>query len=340
MKIKTALHFLICVIALCSYVSAAPPGELYHVARTIPVGGAGTWDYATLSDDGKLLYMARETHTMVVDVAAGKVVADIKGNKLTHGVALVPALNRGFITDGDQASVTIFDLKTNEVLGSVAAAPDADGIIYDPGSNKVLVACGDAGALVVISPDLDPKTGKIDGKVDLGGKPEFIAADGKGTAFVNLTDKASVAVVDIKALKVTSTWSMAPGARATGLAIDKDNGRLFIGCRNQHMIVMSTADGKVLADTAIGTGVDAAAYSNGVAMTSCGDGTLWIMKETSPSKFEVVQTLKTAVTARTMAMDKTTGTVYLPCSDVKPGAAGARPVPIPDTFKVLVVEKN
>ena len=316
--------------------SAAGP---YQIARTIPVGGDDSWDYVTIDEKGQTLYLTRVTHTLVVDIASGKTLGDIPGNTRNHGVALVPDLGRGFITDGDKGEVTVFDLKTYAVLGHIPAAPDADGIIYDPSTKKILVACGDDGSLLVISPDVDPANGKIDGKVDLAGKPEFLAADGKGIVYVNVSDKAEVVAVDIKAIKVVSRWSIAPGATSTGLSIDRDNGRLFVGCRNKHFIVLSTKDGSVLGDFPIGTGVDATVFDAGYGMASCGDGTLTIVKETSPGKFEVVQTLKTAASARTMAVDHNTGKVYLAAAEMKAPVGGGRVQPVAGTYKILVAEK-
>ena len=131
----------------------------YRVAQTFHVGGEGRWDYLTVDPEHKLLFVPRTTHTMVLDAHTGKVVADIPGQKRNHGVAIVPSAGRGCITDGEDASVTVFDLKTYALLGKVKAAEDADGVIYDPGSGKVLVVCGDAGVLIPISPDLDVGTG-------------------------------------------------------------------------------------------------------------------------------------------------------------------------------------
>src|SRR5579864_6969173 len=139
-----------------------PAAGPHQVAEIFKVGGAGGYDYITVDPEHKHLYLPRTTHTMVLDAATGKSVADIPGQKGNHGVALVPSAGRGFITDGKDGSVVIIDLKTFEVLGKVKAAEDADGIIYDPASRKVIVSCGDAGALVPIAPDIDPKTGKAD----------------------------------------------------------------------------------------------------------------------------------------------------------------------------------
>src|SRR5208282_5365128 len=166
----------------------------YRLAATIRVGGDGGWDYATLSSDGQLLYVTRTTHTMALDVSTRKTVADIGGQQRSHGVALVQDAGRGFISDGKGASVLIFDLKTFATIGKVAAADDADSIIYDPASDRVLVFCGGAHQMVAIAPDVNPAGGKAAATVDLGGSPEFAVADGNGKVYVNIADKDEVAV--------------------------------------------------------------------------------------------------------------------------------------------------
>src|SRR5215472_13287986 len=191
----------------------------FRVSQTFHVGGDGGWDYLTVDPEHKLLFVPRSTHTMVLDANTGKTVADIPGQKRNHGVAIVVSAGRGFITDGQDASVTVFDLKTYAVLGKIKTADDSDGIIYDPASGKVLVVCGDAGVMIPISPGVDP-AGKADPAVDLGGKPEFLAADGQGKAYINLEDKDQVAVVDTKTMKVLNKWSTAPGGSPVGMAMD------------------------------------------------------------------------------------------------------------------------
>jgi DNA-binding beta-propeller fold protein YncE len=310
----------------------------YRVSQTFNVGGEGGWDYLTVDPDHKLLYVPRSTHTLVVDANTGKTVADIPGQKRNHGVAIVPGAGRGFITDGADGSVTVFDLKTYSVLGKVKTAEDADGVIYDPASGKVLVVCGDAGLMIPISPDVDPSTGKADAAVELGGKPEFLAADGKGKAYINLVDKDQVAVVDTKTMKVVNKWPTAPGGAPVGMAMDTAKRRLFVGCRRpQKLVVMSADDGKVLADLAIGAGVDATKF-DGDAFASCGDGTLAVARETAPGKFEVIQTVQTPRGARTMGIDPTTHTLYLPTAEFGPPQTGqTRPSPKPGSFMIVVV---
>jgi DNA-binding beta-propeller fold protein YncE len=278
---------------------------------------------------------------MVLDADSGKTIADIPGQKHNHGVALAPEAGRGFITDGEGA-IVIFDLKTNAVLGTLKAPDDADGIIYDKGTGLILVSCGDAGVLATIKPNVDPKTGSVDAPIDLGGKPEFLAADGAGKAYVNLEDKDQVAVVDLKTRKVLAHWPVAPGGAPVGLSIDPAKHRLFVGCRKpQKMIVMSTDDGKVIADLPIGAGVDATRFDGGQAFASCRDGNLNVAAEAS-GKFEVVQSVTTAVGARTMDVDTQTHKIYLPTAEFeeqKPGATG-RPAAKPGSFKIVVVARK
>ena len=230
--------------ALPAIAASSEESAPYHLAGTFHVGGPGGWDYLTVDSDRNLLYVPRSTHTMVLNADTGAVVADIPGQKRNHGVALVPSIGRGFISDGEDASVTIFDLKSNAVLGKVAARDDADGIIYDRASNRVLVVCGDAGVLIPIDPAVDPKNGSADHAIELGGKPEFLAADGTGKVFVNLVNRDKVAVVDLKAGKVLTDWPTAPGGVPVGMAIDRAHRRLFIGCRKpQKLIVMDCDSG-------------------------------------------------------------------------------------------------
>jgi hypothetical protein len=320
----------------------------YKIAKTMHVGGEGGWDYLTFDPQTHQLYITRTTHTIVVDSANGKTVADIPGGTRNHGTALVPEAGRGFITDGkdgDGGSVTIFDLKTNQVLGKLKAPVDADGIIYDPGSGKVLVVCGDAGVVFAVDPNVDPKNGKIETPVDLAGKPEFLAADGQGKAYINLADKNQVAVVDTKAMKVLAHWPTEPGGEPTGMSIDRERGRLFIGCRKPaKLVVMSTKDGSIIDNFPIGPGVDATLYDHGCGLASCADGTLTVVGDAGQDHLKLLQTLTTAPGARTMTVDPATGTVYLETADMQPApptqnGRAARPKPVPGTFKLIVAER-
>jgi DNA-binding beta-propeller fold protein YncE len=332
---------LIALVSLTLTSRVAAQGT-WAVEKTFHIGGEGGMDYITLDAQNHRLYVPRSTHTMVIDADSGKTLADIPGQKHNHGVALVPEAGRGFISDGSGA-VVIFDLQTNAVLGTITARPDADGIIFDKASGLVLVVSGDDGVLMTLKPDVDPKTGSIDPPIALGGKPEYLASDGAGKVYINLEDKNQVAVVDIKARKVLAHWPVAPGGSPVGLSIDTKKRRLFIGCRNpQKLIVMSTDDGKVLADLPIGAGVDATKFEGNQAFASCRDGKLAVAGESSSGKFEIEQTVTTPVGAKTMDVDPENHKVYLPTAEFeeqKPGATG-RPAAKPGTFMIVVVGRH
>ena len=347
MRVRCLIASVLLAVAVLMSLSAgallagAEPVGSYAVAKTLKVGGPGSWDYVTVDAQNQRLYVTRTTHTQVLAAETGTVLADIAGQKRAHGVALVPKVGRGFISDGQDGSVSIFDLKSNEILGKIAAAADADGIIYDPASDRVLVSCGDANVLVGIRPDIDPKSGKAE-QVQLGGKPEFLAADGAGKVFVNLVDKAVVVVVDAKSMKVLERWPVAPAAQPVGLAVDPAKHHLFVGCRSRNLVVLSTTDGHILANLPIGASNDACAFdpASGDIFASCGDGTLAIARETSPEKFEIVQTLETRRGAKTMGLDPGTHTAYLPAVEYQEGAAaaGQRPAAKPDSFMILIAK--
>ena len=333
---------------LMSLVGLALTGSLpalaqtnWDVKKTMHIGGDGGWDYVTVDAQTHRLFVTRSTHTMVIDSASEKTLGDIPGQNRSHGTAIVPALGRGFITDGGgDGAIVVFDLKTYAVLGKLATMPDSDGIIYDSSQNLVLAVSGDKSMLMTFRPDIDPVNGKIDPPIDLGGAPEFLASDGMGKVYVNLEDKDMVAVVDLKTRKVIARWPVAPGGHPVGMALDRKTHRLFIGCRNpQRLVVMSTEDGRVIASLPIGAGVDATAVDDQKAFASCGDGTLIVVGEKA-GKFEVEQVVKTPNGARTMGLDAMTHRLYLPTAEfeaTEPGAAARRPRAKPDTFRIVEV---
>jgi DNA-binding beta-propeller fold protein YncE len=322
-------------VAALAAVSAS--AQSWQVQQTFHVGGDGGWDYVTVDAPNHRVFVTRSSHTIAVDAVSGKLLGDVPGQQRSHGVALVPKLNRGFITDGGKGVIVAFDLKTYAVLGTIPAQADADGIIYDAKLDLVLAVSGDGGVLMTFHPNIDLKNAKVD-TIDLGGKPEFLASDGN-RVYVNLENKDLVAVVDVKAHKVVADWPVAPGGHPVGMAIDVKGHHLFVGCRNpQKMIVMSTNDGKVEEALPIGAGVDATDFDNGQAFASCGDGTLTVVSEKS-GQWSVEQTVKTAVGARTSGVDLLTNKIYLPTAEMEPATTG-RPRPKPGTFMIVEVGKQ
>ncbi len=327
---------LLFAAALC----AAPPG--YHVIRRIHLGGEGFWDYLTADSAQRRLYVSHGTHVVVLDLDTDKVVGDIPDTQGVHGIAIAGDLNRGFISDGRTNDVTIFDLTHLNVIGKVPAGTNPDSIVYDPVSKRVFAFNGRGNSATVI----DAAVGTVAATIPLAGKPEYSAVDGAGKLYVNLEDKSQLVEIDTSKMAVLNTWPLAPCEEPSGMGIDAGHRRLFIGCHNRMMAVVDAKTGKVLATPAIGPGVDGNGFDPGPEYgfsANGGDGTLTVVGQTGPGKFEVVESAETQRGARTMAIDLKKHNVYLPDAELGPAPAPTadnphpRPAVIKDTFTLLVV---
>jgi DNA-binding beta-propeller fold protein YncE len=309
----------------------------YHFIKEIPVGGNGGWDYCTVDSAAQRLYVSHGTEVVVIDLTTDRpgpgVITNTPG---VHGIAIAADLGLGVTSNGRENKAGIVDLKTLQTLSKVDTAQGPDGMLYEPGQKEAYLFCGRAQAASVV----DVKGQKVVATIPLGGRPEFAQTDpAAGRVYDNLEDKSEVAVIDTKSHQVVNRWPIAPGEEASGMAIDVKNHRLFLGCHNKIMVMMDSADGKVIATVPIGEGVDANAFDPGTQLVfaSCGDGTTTIAKEESPDKLTVVQTLQTQRGSRTMALDPTTHKIYLAAAKFEPPAEGQRrPRMIPGTFKILV----
>jgi YVTN family beta-propeller protein len=325
--------------AIASYCRADDTKPTYKVTNTLKIGGDGGWDYAIVDPATHVLYTSRGNHMQVIDTAKGTVIADVP-KCAAHGIALVPDLNKGFTSDGRSNTVTAFDLKTNAVLYTVPTGQNPDCIIYDPASKKVFAFDGRSSDVTVIDPAAKAEMA-VAARIPLEGKPEFAAADGTGHVYDCLEDKSEIIDIDTQSMTVVHTWKIEGAEGPSGLAIDVAHHHLFAGCDGK-MAIIDTTTGKTIATPTIGDGVDACAFNptTGEAFASCGDGTLTVIKETSPGKFEPVETVETAKGARTLALDAGTNTIYLAAAEYEPKAEGERRPKIkPGTFKVLVVTK-
>lgn len=327
----------VCVLVMTGMFPLAAQHD-WKVINTFHVGGEGSyWDYVTADPLNHRVFVTHGTHTQAIDEKTGRVVGDIPGQVRAHGVALVPEVGRGFITDGGgEGAIVVFDLKTYAVLGKLPAAPDADGIIYDEKSNLLLAVSGDTKELLTFRPDIDLTNGKLDPPIQLDGKPEFLASDGAGKVYINIEDQNLVASVDLNSRKVVARWPVAPGGQPVAMAIDPKSRRLFIGCRGPKLLVVMKADsGVVEASLPIGTRVDAARFYAGEAFASAADGTLTIVAQ-KEGKWAVKETVSTPKGARTMALDTSNQRIYLSTSELEPGTNGGTE-PKPGSFMVVEV---
>ena len=298
--------------------------ESYHVIKKIPIPGQGGFDYLTIDGSARRLYVSHGTQVEVLDVDSGAIVGKIPNTMGVHGIAIAPELGRGFVSDGQTATVTIFDLKTLKPIAEVPAGKKPDAIIYDSATSQVFAFNGGSDSTTVIS----AADSKVVGTLNLGGGPEFAAADGDGYVFNNLEDQSKLVKINSKKLSVDEHWPLAPCEAPSSMAMDRPNRRIFIGCRSKVMAVVDADSGKVITTVAIGDHVDASAFDpeSKLIFNSNGEGTISIIHEDSPDTYSVVQTVKTLPRAKTLALDLQTHRVFL--STVEDGQ-----------FEVLVVGK-
>lgn len=331
-------RLLVLLIAALTFAAPAFAQTQFKVASRVKLGGEGFWDYLTYDPAGQRLFITRGSHVMVVDTNTLKVTGDIPDLSGIHGVALAPELNRGFISNGGDNTVTIFDLKTLKKLDSVKVGTRPDAILYEPYSKRVFTF----NAASQDSTALDAATGKVVGTIPLGGKPEFPASDGKGKLCVNIEDKSQIAQLDVTKLKVLNTWSIAPCEEPSALAMDQEHQRLFAGCHNKMMAVVNASTGKVVTTVPIGQGVDAGRFNPRTQeiFMSCGEGVLTVIHEDSPDKYTVTQNLETVKGARTMALDQKNDIAYLVTAqrEATPSTPGRRPAMVPGSFELIVVQ--
>ncbi len=316
----------------------------FHIQREWKIGGEGGWDYLTVDPSSKLLYITRGNHVIVVDTAQGKQVADITGLHGTHCVVFSSDGVHGYITDGGGNQVAEFNRRTNTIEKTISAGTNPDGAVFEPVTRTVWAFNGRSHNVTVIA----TTTNQVVATIELPGKPEFPVADGHGFVYDNIEDKSEIVRLDARTRKLVATWPVAPGESPSGLAIDRAHHRLFSVCDNQKMVVMNSETGKVVATPAIGEGPDAARFSANdqyIFSPNGESGTLTVVREDSPDRYSIAQTLPTKRGARTMAMDPDGQRVYTVSAEFgpRPAATGANPHRwpsiIPGSFEVIVAGK-
>ena len=301
---KTLIIFALSFILLAVSITGG-----YHVTRKIPIPGQGGWDYLAVDEGARRLYVSHGTQVEVLDVDSGAIVGKIANTPGVHGIAIAPELGRGFVSDGQSSTVTIFDLKTLKTIAEVPVGKKPDAIIYDPATSRVFAFNGDSNSATAIQ----AADGKVAGTVDLGGGPEFAVADGSGYVYDNVEDASVVLKINARSLKVEQRWPTAPCASPSSIAMDRPNRRLFIGCRSKVMAVMNADTGQVITTLPIGDHVDSTAYDpeSRLIFNSNGEGTITVIRQDSPDKYSAVETVKTLPKAKTMALDRKTHQLFL-----------------------------
>lgn len=311
--------------ALASHVArparARVEAPALRLLRKIPLAGTDGWDYLTLDSGSRRLYVSRSTHVSVVDVDRGAVVGDIPNTAGVHGVAIDAKSGHGFTSNGRSSSVTIFDLKSLRKLAEVAVGEGPDTIIFDAPSKRVFTFNGRGQSATAI----DARSGKVVGTIALPGRPEFAVSDGRGEIFNNIEDKNEIVAFNARTLKIDHAWPLSPGEEPSGLALDARNRRLFAVCSNQKLMVLNADSGQLIGSLPIGNGPDACAYDPKrklVFSPNGQDGTISVIGQSGPDQYQVLSTIATQPSARTMALDARTHHIFTVAGQVLAPPAG------------------
>jgi YVTN family beta-propeller protein len=311
----------------------------YRIVNKISVEGDGGWDYISIDNANNRIFVSHATVAQAVDIKTGKLAGTIPDTKGIHGIAIAADLNKGFTSNGRDSSVTIFNLKTLEVITKIKiTGKNPDCILSDPFSQKVFTFNGGSASSTVI----DAKDNKVIATIPLDGKPEFSVSDGKGKIYVNIEDKSMINVIDASTLKVSAHWSIAPGEEPSGLALDNETHRLFSVCGNKLMVVTDAETGKVITTLPIGDHCDGVTFDPDKkrAYSSNGEGSITVVQEENANSFKVLETITTQPGARTITINKTTHHLYLPTAEYgsAPAEGNRRPPIKPNSFVIIDIE--
>ena len=339
--LRSIIPALLTLACLPQVAAAAAPSPTYRVLSRLPLAGAGGWDYLSFDAPHRHLFVSRGDRVLVIDVDAHKQIGTIADTQGVHGIAIASDLQRGYTSNGKNASVTVFDLGSLKTVATITGTGEKpDAIVYDSASHHVFTLNGKSGTASVI----DPAKNAVIATIALPGKPEFAVSDGAGHVYVNIEDKSELVQIDSASNQVVQTWPLAPCESPSGLAIDTQHQRLFSVCDNRTMAVTDATDGHHVASVAIGEGPDAVMFDPADAMvySSNGEsGTITAVHEDDPNHYSVAATIPTQTSARTLALDPKLHRLYL--SAARFGAtkqANGRPMMEPDSFSILTVGRH
>ncbi len=337
------------IVAAFAFAAAGPvaaepaPTASSPLAARWSVGGSGGWDYLAFDAASHRLFVTRSDRVAVIDAGNGKPLGEVRPTEGVHGVALAPALNRGYASNGKGDSVTVFDLKSLATLKTIPImGHNPDAILFDAPTAHVFTFNGHSKDATVI----DAKTDKPVATIALSGKPEFAVSDGAGHVYVNIEDRNELSEIDTHTNKVVATWPLTGCEEPSGLALDAAHHRLFSVCQNGQLAVTDAKTGHHVANVAVGAGPDAVGFeaqTQQVFSSNGEDGTLTVIHEDTPDRYTVQATLPTQKSARTLAIDPASHRVFLAAAEFEAtpaavaGKPRVRPAMKPDSFAILVV---
>jgi DNA-binding beta-propeller fold protein YncE len=363
MKLSAAfiLAGLMAIVASARGQAPAPADQPYKIVKTAKVGGEGRFDYVFADSDGRKLYVPRgaprgsdiKPRINVFDLDTLQPLGEIAISGGGLGVTVDPQSGHGFTSS---SPVVMFDSKTLATIKTIPVEGHPDGLFFEPATERIYVLSHEAPNVTVI----DGKDGSVVGTIDLGGGPEQGQSDGKGHVYIDIEDQDNVAVVDANTMKVTAHYALGgKGTGPAGLGLDAKNHVLFVCCRDPNTcVILNADDGKIITTLPIGNGVDGAGFNPNTmeAFSSQRDGTLTIIKENSPTSFEVEQNVQTMPGAKTSTLDSKTNQIFLITAEFAPPATQAAAPPatqpqanarrgrargqmVPGSFTILAVGK-
>lgn len=318
----------------CAGIANAQKKDGLSLLHTYSIGSNAGWDYLSTDHQNNRLYVSHGTQVNVLNESTGDSVGVIPNTPGVHGIALVHGLNKGYTSNGKAGECTVFNMATLAVTGKIKVGENPDAIFYDDFSKYVFVFNGRSADVSII----DPATDMVIVTLPLGGKPETGVSDGKGMIYVNIEDKNEVVAFTAKNSKVIKRFTLEGGEEPSGLAIDRANSRLYVGCANKKLLVLDAVSGKKIAALPIGDGSDGVVFDPAAKMiySANGEGTLSVIKVVNANKFELIQTLKTAEGARTLALDPVSHHIFSPTANYKPGTGEGKKRPLVEgTFRVM-----
>nr|WP_294898729.1 YncE family protein [uncultured Pedobacter sp.] len=336
---KIVLSFFI-MFSCLSFKTFGQKAGNFHVIKSFAINGDGGWDYLTVDDETKQLYVSHGDQVNIINEETGDSIGVIKNTLGVHGIALVKKLGKGYISNGRSNTCTVFDLKSKQTLKTINVGANPDAIFYDDFSKKVFVFNGKSSDASVI----DPVTDKVISKIALGGKPETGVSDGKGLIFVNIENTNEVVVLNAMSFEIKHRYKVLKGDEPSGLAMDRVTNRLFIGCGgNKTMVIMDASNGKVISSLPIGD-CDGVVFDPiyKTAYSSNGDGFITAIFEKDVNHFGLLKNIPTEKGARTIALDFKTHHLFTPTAkiaSVVQAGENARPVRklVPNSFHVLEI---
>jgi DNA-binding beta-propeller fold protein YncE len=340
---KFQLAFACALLLFANNMVAQTSG--YQLIKKTVIGGEGGWDYLSVDAENRRLYVSHSTKVEVLNADTHEKIGEIPNLQGVHGVIAVPKAGRGITTNGRGNTATIFDLKTLKTIVELPTGKNPDALLYDEFSKRVFIFNHSD----VTTTAIDIEAGKVVGTLDLGGTAlEAGATDENGSIFVNLEEAHEIVSFDAKTLVVKNRWKIAPCEEPTGLAIDTKTKRLFSVCHNGWMMVIDSEKGNVVTQVPIGKRVDGVVFDpkSKLAFSSNGEGTITVVQELSANEFKVVETIKTEVGARTIALDSKTHHVFVSTAQYGETPAATAEVPNPrpkvmlGTFMILEYGKK